>query len=265
MCPKISEESDRHRFRAMANPLSVSVFQKKKNESDYRVKSKYIVRAEQYQQNCVHTIHVPCGIGFLMFIDFISFFRNFRTPISLVLLFIILITTPHVQTKEIRTTQFGDSNRNSPAQSSIPYHLNTSKSVDFKSKITYDTNYIYSETKNEIVLNEIHLKTNPKLDIPLIQAIPSNGILTTPKSNIEASSPPTIQAFRIKSISSGEKSERNARVSVTHAALQIAARNALEATLNLFDKKNPNLVHRGNYIQIMIAQSIRYFIKINNN
>lgn len=154
-------------------------------------------------------------------IHFFQFFRYPRTTISLVSLYIILISSQHAQSKEIKILRFG--NRYSRPQSLIANFLNASHSIQ-------------STSHHKSISLEIN-------------AVPSNESSIEQNSNNRTASHTTFQTFQVKSISSSENGERNGRVSVIRAALRIAARHALEATLNLYDKREPNMVHRGKVIK----------------
>lgn len=142
-----------------------------------------------------------------------------------------------MQSKEIKILPSGD--KNSHQQSSSANLLNISTSAE-------PINHHKSTNKNEFDLNHTYVKEDQ--EVPLLQAIKtilSNGTSKAQISDSKTESSTNFQTFQLKSIRSSENDERDGRVSVTRAALRIAARHALEATINLYDRREPNMVHRG--------------------
>lgn len=170
----------------------------------------------------------------VLILTFLRLFRNFRAPLSLSLLFIIISSNPRVQSKEIKIFQIEDkdSRAYSPAEKLSNTLSSTAIPNDQRSR------------SNKIVLNVKHDK---KDQFPIFRGDKdsSNETSTAQNSNGKTAPRTLFQSFQLKSISSSENGERNGRVSVTRAALRIAARHALEATLNLYDKKEPNMLQRG--------------------
>lgn len=140
-----------------------------------------------------------------------------------------------MQSKEIKILQIED--ENSRAHSPAEKLLNTSSSIE--------TSNHQRSRSNKIVLSVKHDK---KDQVPIFRGdkgVSSNETSTAQNSNSKTAPRTLFQSFQLKSISSSENGERNGRVSVTRAALRIAARHALEATLNLYDKKEPNMLQKG--------------------
>lgn len=165
---------------------------------------------------------------------FFKFFRYFRSTIFLVLLFAIISLTSNVQSKELKILQSGNDSR---THSPIANFLNTSDSTESTESIYQDI----SEKKNEAI---VHARKNEILEVPLFQYLKTNALNETAiAENNNGTASET--KYDLNAISSSENGEQNERLSVTRGALRIAARHALEATHNLYDRIEPNLFRRG--------------------
>lgn len=106
-----------------------------------------------------------------------------------------------------------------------------------------------SKNTNDFVGHDIHPRRNEKFKVPLFQyveAIPLNKTTIDEISNIKTAS----QTRYHLPTSSSENGERNERISITRSALRIAARQALEATHNLYDKIEPDIIRQGSHENI---------------
>lgn len=141
----------------------------------------------------------------------------------------------YVQSKELKIPQFGN---DSLTHLPIAIYLNTSN-------FTESIYQHISKNKNEVVVHDIYARKNEKLEVPLFQYVKVTSLNETAIAEINNNKTASKTRYHLNSISSSENGERNRRISVTSAALRIAARHALDATHNLYDKIEPNIIQRG--------------------
>lgn len=134
---------------------------------------------------------------------------NFRCILSTTFIVFTLISPNFVQTKDIKSSAptFNDYNKSTTISGSI---------------------------------STAHNVTNQLIESDIVELRQFNGTKTIVDD--AAKIPKTKAEFTVKTIKSGRNND-----SVMRAALRLAARQGLEAMIDLYDKKEPNLLKKGKF------------------